>query len=183
VGFFFNKPERFEQATSARQMSGVGLRKPEKMAASRSGGDAVEFEQERPFESMERHYHDAAEAGIRPLVSETERPQPLSRLQKRAPAKLQLKRLSPESMGLSCRSPIPLLSPLVLSPSQGGDVDRLLFDEETERQNPEEEEESVGSAVIPSDGWRHPAAPFFAERVYSFSHCFSELCIEDRCWS
>jgi len=181
VFIFLNKPGRFEQAPCARQMSGG--RKPEEMAANQSGDDAVEFEQERSFESMERHDHDAADAGIRPLVSQAERPQPLSRLQKRAPAKLQLKKLSPESMGLSCRSPIPLLSPLVMSPLEGGDVARLLFSEEAERQNPEEEEEESASAVIPTNGWQHPAAPFFAERVCSFSHCFSELCIQDRCWS
>ena len=68
---------------------------------------------------MERHDHDVSEAGIRSLVFQTERPQPLSQLQKWAPAKLELKRLSLESIGLSCKSPIPLLSPLVMSPLDG----------------------------------------------------------------
>jgi hypothetical protein len=161
-------------------MAGVDSRKPGEMAASQSRGPAaVEFEHERLFESMARHDDDAAE--IRPLVSQTQR-RPLSRLQKRAPAKMQLKRLSPDSMGLSCRSPIPLLSPILVSPLGGGDLDRLLFNEEIGKQNPEEEE-SIVNAVLPTNGWQHPAAPFFAERVCSFSHCFLEPCIQDRCRS
>jgi len=119
-------------------MSGVVLRKPGEMAARQSGGDAVEFEPKRSSDSTERHNHDAAEAEIQPSVSQTQQLQPLSRLQKRAPAKMQLKKLSPDSMGLSCRSPIPLLSPVVLSLSGTGDLDRFLFTEEAGKQNPEE---------------------------------------------
>merc|ERR1711915_643302 len=147
------------------------VRKSGEMAASQTGcAAALQFEQERSFESMEKQDGDAAE--VRPWVSQTQR-RPLRRLQKRVPAKLQLKRLPPESMGLCCRSPIPLLSPLVLSPSEGGgDVDRLLFNEVAQTQNQEEKEESVGSVVIPKNGWQHPAAPFFAERVCSLSNGF-----------
>jgi hypothetical protein len=148
-------------------MSDFVARKRGEMAASQSrGGDAVEFVQERSFESMERHDNDALE--VRSLVSETQQQPPLSRLQKRAPAKMQLITLSPDSMGLSCRSPIPLLSPILVSPLGGGDLDRLLFNEEAGKQNPEEEARVV-NAVIPTNGWQHPAAPFFAERVVSFS--------------
>jgi len=159
---------------SARQMSGVVVRKPGEMSASQSGGGAaVEFEQQKSFESMEKPDEDAAE--VRPLVSQSQR-RPLSRLQKQAPAKIQLKMLSPDSMGLSSRTPIPLLSPLLVSPLGRGDLDRLLFTEEAGNQSPEEEG-IVVNAVIPTNGWQHPAAPFFAERVCSFSHCFAELSI------
>jgi hypothetical protein len=89
------------------------------------------------------------EAEIQPSVSQTQRPQPLSRLQKRAPAKMQLKKLSPDSMELSFRSPIPLLSPVVLSLSGTGDLDRLLFTEEDGKQNPEE---SVDTTTRRMDG-------------------------------
>lgn len=150
------------------------------MAASQSGGvAAVEFVEKRSFESTESHDEDVAE--VRSLVSQPQR-RPLSRLQKRAPAKMQLKRQSPDSMGLSCRSPIPLLSPILVSPLGGGDLERLLLIEEAGKQNPEAEERVV-IAVIPANGWQHPAAPFLGEKVFSFSNCFVELCVQDRCCS
>jgi hypothetical protein len=101
---------------------------------------------------MERHDHDAAKAEIQPSVSQTQRSQPLNRLQKRAPAKMQLKKLSLDSMELYFRSPIPLLSPVVLSLSGTRDLDRLFFTEEAGKQNPEE---SVVNDVIPTNGWQH----------------------------
>jgi len=150
-------------------MSGVVVRKPREMAASQSRGAAVvEFVQESSFELMEKHDDDAAE--VRSLVSQPQR-RPLSRLQKRAPAKMQLKRLSPELMGFSCRRPIPLLSPILVSPLGIEDLERLLPSEEAGKQNPEAEERVV-IAVIPTNGWQHPAAPFFGQRVCTFSHCF-----------
>jgi len=147
-------------------MSGGVVKMSGEMAARQSDRGIVEFVQKRSFESMERPDDDAAE--VRPLVS-----RPLSRLQKRAPAKMQLRRVSPDSMGLPSRSPIPLLSPILVLPFGGGDLDRLLLTGESPKQKPEEEEKSVvNSHVIPTNGWQHPAALFLGERVCSFSNCF-----------
>ena len=83
---------------------------------------------------------------------------------------MNLRMFSPHSMGLSCNISIPFLSPILMFPLGGGDLDRLLF---------KEEKESVASFVISKNGWRHYAMPFFDERVFSFSHCFVELDIHD----
>jgi len=156
------------------------VKKSGEMAASQSdGAAAVEFVEKRSFESTESHNDDAAE--VRTLVSQPQ-PQPLSRLQKQAPAKMQVTRLSLESMGLCCRSPIPFLSPILVSPLGGRDLEKLLLTEEAGKQNPADEKESVGSVVIPTNGWQHPAAPFLVEKVCS-SNCFVELCVQDRCCS
>lgn len=87
-----------------------------------------------------------------------------SRLQKQAPASLQVDRTT---NALSFRqspnshTPIPLLSPLILSPTLLSEVETEDEVDEGSRQDPREDDKVVG--LPPLGGWQHPAAPMSME--------------------
>eukprot|EP00252_Welwitschia_mirabilis_P011191 TRINITY_DN25193_c0_g1_i1.p1 TRINITY_DN25193_c0_g1~~TRINITY_DN25193_c0_g1_i1.p1 ORF type:complete len:126 (-),score=3.27 TRINITY_DN25193_c0_g1_i1:501-878(-) len=91
------------------------------------------------------------------LTRSSDLKRPLSRLQKRAPGALTVKIVTapPDSLGFCNKSPIPLLSPLVLSPAAVADDKWMLASVPPESEN--------SSVVSPPNGWQHPAAPFFVD--------------------
>ncbi|KAJ8491620.1 hypothetical protein OPV22_013341 [Ensete ventricosum] len=108
-----------------------------------------------------------------------EREKPSSRLQKQAPATLQLDATKLNTdfvMGAddaAASAPIPLLSPLLLSPSPFWD---------TEESNSAEEDKGDGggsqtsSPASPPEGWRHPALPVLAMEPASLVPRFELQC-------
>ncbi|CAD5164919.1 unnamed protein product [Musa acuminata subsp. malaccensis] len=108
-----------------------------------------------------------------------ERKKPSSRLQKQAPATLQLdatKRNTAFVMGAddaAASAPIPLLSPLLLSPSP-------LWDAEESNSAGEDKGDGGGSQTSspasPPEGWHHPALPVAAMEPASLVPSFELQC-------
>ncbi|URE40619.1 hypothetical protein MUK42_16869 [Musa troglodytarum] len=108
-----------------------------------------------------------------------ERKQSSSRLQKQAPATLQLdatKRNTAFAMGAddaAASAPIPLLSPLLLSPSP-------LWDAEESNSAGEDQGDGGGSQTSspasPPEGWHHPALPVAAMEPASLVPRFELQC-------
>lgn len=97
-----------------------------------------------------------------------------SRLQMHAPASIAVGPVEPASIS-NWQAPIPLLSPLDVSPVHGSDMS------EKDSNSPVSETEAVaatGTTVAPSGVmWRHPAEPFYYEPLqgckpgFAFSNC------------
>jgi hypothetical protein len=99
-----------------------------------------------------------------------------SRLQMHAPASIKIGPVEPASIS-NWQVPIPLLSPLDVSPVHGGNMP------EKDYNSPPSETEaaaaSTASSAVASSGamWRHPAEPFYYEPLpgctpgFAFSNC------------
>ncbi|KAB1225879.1 hypothetical protein CJ030_MR1G004091 [Morella rubra] len=97
---------------------------------------------------------------------------PLTRLQKLAPASLQLDTTDPLAAFGETSNAIPLLSPLILSPEP---VPETTEKPQWESGNDERDNGDDGSEASSPSGWHHPAVPMFTEPAALFT-CFQSQC-------
>ncbi|XP_010920521.1 uncharacterized protein [Elaeis guineensis] len=103
-----------------------------------------------------------------------------TRLQKRAPASLQLDRsINSSARGKadsdSSPTPIPLLSPLILSPTPEFEADVAPVSE-VEKKGGGECEDEERMSMPPPGGWRHPALPMVVVEPASLLPMFHFQC-------
>ncbi|XP_038706447.1 uncharacterized protein LOC120001988 [Tripterygium wilfordii] len=103
---------------------------------------------------------------------------PPTRLQKRAPASLQLDQVT--NTINSCLAPmaIPLLSPLVISPPPLTETEEFMFP--TNCDGGKATQENMGAPLTMEGGWQHPAVAVYMEPSAIFAFFQSQCVLVDQ---